>query len=202
MSTLTPARLTSAKKPPIAAETASEALVDPWANLMGEAVVAPAFVRGPRVADVEVPEAVRVMLEQSLSEWDMTFNDPNGRTLDKGTAKFRMVNLGTDKRCKEFLAMAKSWASNRDKGQVSVRAFQVKDGKNLTTTVKFAAMPLVKNETRSMTADNGATSAIVRKWAQENNIVVPDRGKLKPEVFSAYNAVHPAEIDGQTSIPA
>lgn len=203
MSTLTPARITSAKTAAKASvKPAVEAPEDPWADLLADAEVAPAFVRGPRVAVVDVPDSVKIMLEQSLTEWNMEFNDPNGRTLEKGTAKFRIVNLKSEKRCKEFLAMAKAWAANRDGGQVSVRAFQVKNGKDLTTTVKFAAMPLVKNETRSMTADNGASSADVRKWAKETGMSVPEKGKLKPEVFAAYNAAHGSEVKGQTTIEA
>lgn len=204
MSTLTPARITG--KP--ASKTAAvkpapvpvEAPADPWASVLAEAVIAPAFVRGPRVANLEVPAPVKLILEQSLSEWGTEVVDPNGKTLAVGTAKFRTFNAGTISRAKEFIAFAKAWARDRDNGQVSVRAFQIKEGKAETTVVKFAAMPLVKNETRAMTAANGASSADVRKWAQETGISVPDRGKLKPEVFAAYNAANPAGDPNQTTI--
>lgn len=221
MSTVTPARITGRKttdksgaeipglakalsKPAEApAEVKPDTVVlpaDPWATVMESAVIAPAFVRGPRVVNVTVPESIKVVLEHSLTEWGQEISDPNGNALGIGTAKFRILNAGTVTRAKEFVAFAKAWARDRENGQVSVRAFLVKEGKNETATVKFAAMPLVKNETRAMTAANGASSADVRKWAQENGITVPDRGKLKPEVFSAYNAANPAGDPNQTTI--
>lgn len=213
MSTLTPARVTAAaskraEKPTVKPGTVTptdDAPADPWASLMAEAEIAPAFVRGPRTVDVTVPVPVKMLLEQSLAEWNLEFDDPNGKTLAAGTAKFRVVNLGSVTRAKEFLVFARAWARNRDKGQVSVRAFQVKHGDKdagNSPVVKFAAMPLVKNETRSMTAANGASSADVRKWAVETGMEVPAKGKLKPEVFNAYNAAHPAEMQGQASIDA
>lgn len=220
MSTATPARVTAPKKSTVPglvkalnkpAETVEEPVMevkpetvtlpaDPWASVMESAVIAPAFVRGPRIANVTVPESIKVVLEHSLTEWGQEISDPNGKALGIGTAKFRVLNAGTVARAKEFVAFAKAWARDRENGQVSVRAFLVKEGKNETATVKFAAMPLVKNETRAMTAANGASSADVRKWAQENGITVPVRGKLKPEVFSAYNAANPAGDPNQTTI--
>ena len=36
----------------------------------------------------------------------------------------------------------------------------------------------------------GPSTAEVRAWAREHGITVPDRGRLRPEVFEAWHAVH------------
>jgi hypothetical protein len=201
---LTPDRITAAKRGKTSESKDIPVKItepeDPWADIMVESEIAPAFVRGPRVVDVPVPPSIAIILEQSLAEWNMEFPDPKGKVLVQGTAKFRTIDAKTISKAKEFLVLAKSWARNRDDGQVSVRAFLVKNGTAETSVVKFAAMPLVKNEVRAMTAANGAPSSAVRKWAVENGMTVPTKGKLKPEVFEAYNAANPASDPNQGTI--
>ncbi|MDQ6949181.1 MAG: Lsr2 family protein [Actinomycetota bacterium] len=36
--------------------------------------------------------------------------------------------------------------------------------------------------------DAGAATSVIRAWARENSIEVPDRGRLKPEVLQAWEA--------------
>lgn len=36
----------------------------------------------------------------------------------------------------------------------------------------------------------GRDTAQIRAWARENNISVPDRGRLKPDVIDAYDKAH------------
>jgi len=36
--------------------------------------------------------------------------------------------------------------------------------------------------------DSGAATSVIRAWARENSIEVPDRGRLKPEVLQAWEA--------------
>ncbi len=36
--------------------------------------------------------------------------------------------------------------------------------------------------------DSGAATSVIRAWARENSIEVPDRGRLKPDVLQAWEA--------------
>lgn len=36
--------------------------------------------------------------------------------------------------------------------------------------------------------DSGAATSVIRAWARENGIEVPDRGRLKPDVLQAWEA--------------
>ncbi|MDQ6949946.1 MAG: Lsr2 family protein [Actinomycetota bacterium] len=37
-------------------------------------------------------------------------------------------------------------------------------------------------------AGSGAATSVIRAWARENSIEVPDRGRLKPDVIQAWEA--------------
>ncbi len=36
--------------------------------------------------------------------------------------------------------------------------------------------------------DSGAATSVIRAWARENGVEVPDRGRLKPDVLQAWEA--------------
>lgn len=47
-----------------------------------------------------------------------------------------------------------------------------------------------RRTTKSKTANDGADATEVRRWAKENNVDVPDRGRVPGPVWDAYNAAH------------
>jgi len=44
-------------------------------------------------------------------------------------------------------------------------------------------------------AVSGPTTAQVRAWARGNGLAVPDRGRLRPEIWSAWHEANPAQAD-------
>lgn len=79
-----------------------------------------------------------------------------------------------------YLAAARVWAADED--------------------ASVARMgPLVTELDRAPVAPEPST-AEVRTWARDRGITVPDRGRLRPEVWDAWWAAHPA--DGRTGWPS
>lgn len=54
------------------------------------------------------------------------------------------------------------------------------------------AAPARAKATRKSSGSGRSDTAQIRAWARENNLTVPDRGRLKPDVIEAYEKAHPA----------
>jgi hypothetical protein len=169
---------------------------DPWASIAATAEFAPVFKRGPAV-DVErdIPASLRILFEQSLTEYGMEFPHPSGNTLPANTPKYRHLNAGSLDKADELIKLGKKWAKNRrvdgaeDNGQVSIRIFAAKhqDG-GKSSTVHYAVSPLVKSEARRVPGTAGDGSAkLIRAWAIENGISVPDRGRIPADIRAKYD---------------
>jgi hypothetical protein len=69
-----------------------------------------------------------------------------------------------------YLAAAHAWADAEDN---AVTRF----GPRLTDLDRAPAAP-------------GPSTAEVRAWAREHGLIVPDRGRLRPDVLAAWKAAH------------
>jgi hypothetical protein len=69
-----------------------------------------------------------------------------------------------------YLAAAHAWAATEDAAVTRIG-------------------PLVSDLDRAPAAP-GPSTAEVRAWAREHGITVPDRGRLRPEIFDAWHAAH------------
>jgi hypothetical protein len=77
-----------------------------------------------------------------------------------------------------YLAAAHAWAATEDAAVTRIG-------------------PLVSELDRAPDAP-GPSTAEVRAWAREHGITVPDRGRLRPEIFDAWHAAHQPPPPGDT----
>ncbi|MEJ3745341.1 histone-like nucleoid-structuring protein Lsr2 [Actinomycetes bacterium KLBMP 9797] len=77
-----------------------------------------------------------------------------------------------------YLAAAHAWAATEDAAVTRIG-------------------PLVSELDRAPDAP-GPSTAEVRAWAREHGITVPNRGRLRPEIFDAWQAAHQPRPSGDT----
>ncbi len=77
---------------------------------------------------------------------------------------------------------------NADKLRKAIEPFVAAARPDVTVQAPAPRRQLSSSSSSSkrQTAGSGAATSVIRAWARENSIEVPDRGRLKPEVVQAW----------------
>jgi hypothetical protein len=78
---------------------------------------------------------------------------------------------------------------NVDKLRKAIEPFAAAARPDGTGQARAARRPLSSGSSSAKRQqDSGAATSVIRAWARENGIEVPDRGRLKPDVLRAWEA--------------
>ncbi len=77
---------------------------------------------------------------------------------------------------------------NADKLRKAIEPFVAKARSDGAVHAPAARRRLSGGSSGKRQNDSGAATSVIRAWARENGIEVPDRGRLKPDVLQAWEA--------------